>query len=429
MIALLLAATAAWGAKWIVPADTPTGFAVEEHNVRPMTARGPSYADRPVRIPPVEVPSPVRAAAARKNPDLDPDNGQELRAHAANRIADLHALAIQGVGIVVVVLDTGLSDSASGVTAAATWSAYPGGVRDVYGHGTAVAGVIAGRPTTTKYCGLASACRLLVAKVLGDDGSGFESDVIRGLNWAADSGAQVVNLSLGSTPSDEPDPLELACEALVRKGIIAVCAAGNGGYGPPFGESVPYQISSPACSALVVCVGSVSGDDRKSGFSGCGPTPWGWTAPDFMAFGHLVPLALGEGTLMLVNAVKCGDSGFAPASGTSFACPYVAGLAALWLSAGGAAEDFERFLAETCSKAVTQLPEGVAFENCAGAGAVRAYDAFERAGLLPQPPEPATPPTPPGNGCGKVGVEALFPIWAVAVFATGCYFGARRRRS
>jgi len=419
VLAALLFAAPCWGARWIVPADTPTGFAVMEADVRPLTADGWAYRDRPVRLPPVEVPSPVRAAAARANPDLDPDNGQELRAHAANRIAELYALGLTGETVVVAVLDTGLAASASRVAVSGTWP--PAGSADVYGHGTAVAGVIAGRPTATKYGGLAPACRLLVAKVLGDDGSGMESTVIVGLNWAAENGAQVVNLSLGSTPTDEPDPLQLACEALVRRGLIVVCAAGNGGYGPPFGESVPYQISSPACSALVVCVGSVSGDDRKSGFSGCGPTPWGWTAPDFMAFGHLVPLAVGEGTLMLVNAVKCGDSGFAPASGTSFACPYVAGLAALWLSAGGVAADFEQFLAETCSKAVTQLPEGVAFENCAGAGAVRVYDAFERAGLLPQPP---APPTPPGKGCGGVGKA----VWGVLVLVVICRAGTRRRR-
>ena len=422
MLALLLAASAAWGARWIVPADTPTGFAVIEADVRPQTAAGWAYRDRPVRLPPVEVPSPLQAAAARANPDLDPDNGQELRAHAANRIAELHVLGLNGEGVVVAVLDTGLAASASRVAVSGTWPA--AGSADRYGHGTAVCGVIAGVPgsAAAKYVGLAPGTDLLIGKVLGDDGSGFESDVIAGLNWAAEQGTQVVNLSLGSTPSDEPDPLELACEALVRKGIIVVCAAGNAGYGYPLGEDVPYQIGSPACSALVTCVGSVSGDDRLSGFSSCGPSVRGHPAPDFVAFGHIVPLAFGEGTTMLREATLCGTSGYRPASGTSFACPYVAGLAALWLSAGGAAADFERVFGETCTQNVGQLPTGVEKANACGAGVLRAYDAFERAGLLPQPPEPPTPGD--GHGCGGVGKA----VWGVLVLVVICRAGARRRR-
>lgn len=420
LTALLLAAPC-WGAKWIVPDPAqPTGFAVVEHDVRPMTAEGWGYADRPVRIPPVEVSSPVQTAATRDNPDLDPTT-EELRAHAANRIAELHVLGLTGAGVAVAILDTGLAASATRVAVSGTWPA--AGSADRYGHGTAVCGVIAGVPSSAaaKYVGTAPGSDLLIGKVLGDDGSGSESDVILGLNWATEQGAQVVNLSLGSTPTDEADPLELACEALVRKGIVVVCAAGNAGYGPPFGETVPKQIGSPACSALVCCVGSVSGDDRLSGFSSRGPSIRGHGAPDFCAFGHLVPLAYGEGTAMLAAAQQCGASGYRVASGTSFACPYVAGLAALWLSAGGKAGDFEATFAATCSGDVSQLPDGVEKRNACGAGVLRAYDAFERAGLLPHPPEP---PPDEGHGCGGIGKA----VWGVLVLVVICRAGTRKRR-
>ena len=430
-VALLLAATAAHGARWIVPAHTATGFTVVERTVRPQTANGWALRDRPVKVPPVEIEPPdqlLLPLVRGENPDLLPDDGSPLRAHAANRIAELQALGLTGDGIAVAVLDTGIAPSPSGAErlVVASWTAYADAV-DRYGHGTAVCGVLAGSPAAVKYAGIAIGCRLLVGKVLDDSGSGDLSDVILGLNWAVDRGAQVVNLSLGSTPSAEPDALELVCENLVAKGIIVVCAAGNSGYGPPFGEEVPYQIGSPACSAQVVCVGSVSGDDRLSGFSSRGPSIRGHAAPDFCAFGHVVPLAYGEGTAMLAEAASCGNSGYRPASGTSFACPYVAGLAALWLSAGGKAGDFERLLAATCSGDVGQLPDDVSQANACGAGAVRAYVAFKKAGLVPEPPAPEPPPEPkpPTRGCGSLAAETLLGF---AAFAVGCGLAGRRRR-
>jgi subtilisin family serine protease len=133
---------------------------------------------------------------------------------------------------------------------------------DDNGHGTHVAGIIAGSPATTDgITGVAPGARLTAYKVLGEDGTGDESTIIEGLEAAIDPSnpdrADVVNMSLG-THADSTDPLEQAAHAAAQSGVVVVTAAGNDG--PGEGSSV-----SPGDASGVLSVGATfSGVDLPS---------------------------------------------------------------------------------------------------------------------------------------------------------------------
>ncbi|MFI2467992.1 S8 family serine peptidase [Streptomyces globisporus] len=136
------------------------------------------------------------------------------------------------------VLDTGADQShpdlAGRVTAAEDFSG-SGSTADKFGHGTHVASVVggsgvgSGSGSTPR--GVAPGAWLLVGKVLGDDGFGSSSQVIAGMEWAVEQGADVVTMSLGSSgASDGTDPMSLALNDLSRRsGALFVVAAGNDG--------------------------------------------------------------------------------------------------------------------------------------------------------------------------------------------------------
>ncbi|WP_308072690.1 S8 family serine peptidase [Streptomyces bambusae] len=135
---------------------------------------------------------------------------------------------------------------------------------DDNGHGTHVAGIIAGKAARKGgVTGMAPDARLLAYKVTGADGSGYTSDIIAGIEAAADPAgphpADVVNMSLGG-PGDGTDPLGRAATAAVRAGVVVVAAAGNAGPGPG-------TVSTPASADGVIAVGaSTSGIRTPSAY-------------------------------------------------------------------------------------------------------------------------------------------------------------------
>ena len=178
-------------------------------------------------------------------------------------------------------------------------SAWP---RDAYGHGTHVAGLIAGDGNLSdqRYRGVAPRARLIVLKVLDENGAGYTSDVIDAIEFVtrnkARLGVDIINLSLGH-PILEPaatDPLVQAVEAAVRAGIVVVAAAGNYGVSPATGEPAYAGILSPGNAPSAITVGSartfetnMRGDDRVANYSSRGPTWYDGTAkPDLVAPGH-----------------------------------------------------------------------------------------------------------------------------------------------
>ncbi|TDD59009.1 peptidase S8 [Kribbella antibiotica] len=232
----------------------------------------------------------------------------------------------QGSGVQVAVLDTGVDaqhpDLAGKVKEAQDFSDSATGPVDHFGHGTHVAATIAGTGAgaggTRK--GVAPQADLLIGKVLNDDGIGYDSWIIAGMEWAAAKGAKVVNMSLGGEATDGTDPMSQAVNDITaRTGTLFVVAAGNDG---PSEETV----GTPGSAASALTVGAVDRADKLAEFSSRGPRLGdGGLKPEITAPGVEIVAARAAGTAM-GNPV---DNLYTAASGTSMATPHVAGAAAL----------------------------------------------------------------------------------------------------
>jgi len=171
---------------------------------------------------------------------------------------------------------------------------------DVYGHGTHVAGIAAAITNNgIGVAGLGYSSTIMNVKVLGDTGSGAYSWIASGIIWAADNGAEIINMSLGG--SSNSSTLEDAINYAWSKGVVVVAAAGNSGNTTP---------SYPAYYANCIAVAATDANDAKASWSNYGD----WV--DVAAPG-----------LNVYSTLK--DNGYGYKSGTSMASPYVAGLAAL----------------------------------------------------------------------------------------------------
>ncbi|GIF69142.1 peptidase [Asanoa ishikariensis] len=231
---------------------------------------------------------------------------------------------LDGRGVKVAVLDTGVDathpDLAGQVIEARNFSDSSDAV-DRHGHGTHVASTIAGTGAASdgRRKGIAYGAHLLVGKVLGDTGSGSESQIIAGMQWAVDSGAKVVSMSLGGDPTDGLDPMSLAVDELSeRSGALFVIAAGNAG-----GAST---VGSPGAARSALTVGAVDRADRLADFSSRGPRLGDQgLKPEITAPGVDIVAARAAGTTMGSPV----DARYTAASGTSMATPHVAGAAAI----------------------------------------------------------------------------------------------------
>ncbi len=229
-----------------------------------------------------------------------------------------------GEGVTVAVIDTGVDqthpDLADREIAEANFSEAPDNV-DHFGHGTHVASIVAGTGAKSggKYRGVASGARILDAKVLDDFGGGLESWIIAGMEWAAEQGADIANMSLGGGDTPEIDPLEEAVNTLSAEyGTLFVIAAGNSG--------TDESVGSPGSADAALTVGAVDRDDNLAGFSSRGPRVGdGAIKPDVTAPGVDIVAALhSDGTIGPEV-----EPGYTALSGTSMATPHVAGAAAL----------------------------------------------------------------------------------------------------
>ncbi|HEX8870014.1 MAG TPA: S8 family serine peptidase, partial [Lentzea sp.] len=222
-----------------------------------------------------------------------------------------------GAGTTVAVLDTGIDSThpdlqgavveEKNFTQAATTD-------DKFGHGTHVASTITG---DGKYRGIAPDAKLVNGKVLDDNGSGTESGVIEGMEWAATK-AKVVNMSLGSnSPSDGTDIVSQAVNRLTAEhGALFVVAAGNSG----------RQVASPAAADAALTVGAVDRDDKLAPFSSRGPRAGdGAIKPDITAPGVDIVAAKAKNGVIGTPV----DENHVALSGTSMATPHVAGAAAI----------------------------------------------------------------------------------------------------
>jgi subtilisin family serine protease len=229
-----------------------------------------------------------------------------------------------GHGVKVAVLDTGIDathpDIKGRLADSHNFTDSPDAT-DHHGHGTHVAATVAGSGNGSAGLrkGIAYGAELLAGKVLNDQGVGYDSWIIAGMQWAADSGAKVVNMSLGGPPSDGIDPLSDALTQITdRTGTLFVVAAGN--------EGAAYTVGSPGLAPAALTVGAVDRDETLAAFSSRGPTAVRNTLkPEITAPGVGIVAARAAGTTMGSPV----DALYTAASGTSMATPHVAGAAAI----------------------------------------------------------------------------------------------------
>jgi serine protease AprX len=271
---------------------------------------------------------------------------QDFAIHALDDVAnrDFGVTAAQndfsasGAGIEVCVVDTGVDpgheqlDSKTPIPWADFVSDPPTTTAfDDFGHGTSVASIAVGDgtggPIASLMRGVAPQAALSAAKVLDSSGSGDDSLGVLGIQWCADrQSVDVINLSIGSdVPSDGLDGLSQAVNAAVlNKGKIVLAAAGNA-------YDLPGTITSPGSATQAITVGAAAdwsttvpqyGADGPflAWFSSRGPTIDDRTKPDIVAPGVNIGYASAGTT-----------ASYESGSGTSFATPYVSGVAALLL--------------------------------------------------------------------------------------------------
>jgi len=289
----------------------------------------------------------------------------------------LWAKGIDGRGITVAVIDSGIDknhpDLIGKVVAEKNFLTDEVTADDLLGHGTMVAGIIAGSGNASngKYKGIAPGASLLNVKVINSKGDGKVSDIIAGIEWAIYNGANVLSLSLGGINLGETNPpITMAADNAASAGVVVCVAAGNrnssetagqvsGTSSRQLGQSKtpielsqqsgrnrndvyfllvpivlalpPGLIDSPGDGVKVITMGATDANGRMASFSGSGPTRDDRIKPDVVAPGvdiiSTVPAGLDKPNYV--------DVYYARESGTSLSTPIAAGLSALLLQANG----------------------------------------------------------------------------------------------
>jgi serine protease AprX len=255
---------------------------------------------------------------------------------------------LQGKGIGVAVIDSGINSNGDLYTAAGENrqvadirfnTDYNQNTSDGFGHGTVVSSIIGGdgSDSSGKYIGVAPMVNIVNVKVSNDDGSSNATNVIQGLQWVLDNKAQynirVVNLSLNSTVAESyhTSPLSAAVEILWFNKIVVVVSAGNNG---------TATLYPPANDPFVITVGATDDkgtsaltDDVMATFSAYGTTSDGFKKPDLVApgrniIGRMVNTNMGMAQAHPSNVYS---STYFKMSGTSVSAPIVSGAVALLL--------------------------------------------------------------------------------------------------
>lgn len=353
-------------------------------------------------------------------------------AQSLRRTLGLPAIAQGGRGVGVAVIDSGIApmpDLSGRITAFYDFTA--GGIpaipSDAYGHGTHVAGLIAGSGLLSMggYAGIAPDVRLIGLKVLDAKGQGYASHALAAIEFATDNratlGIDVINLSLGH-PVLEPaaeDPLVQAVERATAAGIVVVVSAGNFGKRPG-GTTAGYAgIASPGNAPSAVTVGALQTrdtagrhDDSVAPYSSRGPTWYdGQIKPDVLAPGHgLIATMSPTATLYRSNNSAGPAGGYAALNGTSMAAAVTSGVVALMIEARRLDHGAAPLTPNTVKMALQYTAIAVARQESAaprqleqGAGGLNAAAAIEVARAI-------DPLAPVGEHWLAYGVTAVTPI-------------------
>lgn len=248
--------------------------------------------------------------------------------------------------VIVAVLDTGIDcahqDLRGKVVAAANFADSPTSY-DIYGHGTHVAGIIAAAKNSLGVVGMAYNCLLMNIKIADEGGNWNGSAAAKGVVWAVDNGAKVINMSLSAKePSSD---LEQAIDYAWSKGAVVVCAAGNNTSSEP---------TYPAYYSNCIAVAATDANDVVPSWSGYGD----WVdvaAPGVNIFSTL-PI-----------------SGYGYRSGTSMAAAYVSGLAALLFTVANDANG-NGFVNDEVRKAIESSCDKLGLKGV-GKGRINAFRA------------------------------------------------------
>jgi thermitase len=250
--------------------------------------------------------------------------GDPLRSHQWNMTLvhadEAHATA-NGAGAVVAVVDSGITrthpDLQGRLRQGIDFVQNDGEPQDENGHGTHVSGIVAANAgNDVGVEGVAPGATILPVRVLDADGGGDAATVAKGIDWAIDQGADVINLSLGSDVpvlGNDPD-FNASIDRALDRGAVVVAASGNSG--------LPL-CDQPSGQGRLLCVGAVDKRRNRSLFSNFG-SGLGLVAPG----GSAMP-GMDEDVLSTWS-----DGGYMEEAGTSQAAPHVSGVAALLVSKG-----------------------------------------------------------------------------------------------
>ena len=248
---------------------------------------------------------------------------RQLKPHLDNTVAAVNAqiawnYGLDGSGIGVVVIDSGVTNrtdfnsagsSASRVVYNENFVQSSNTASDQFGHGTHVAGIIAGNGNqstganyTKTFKGLAPNANIINLRVLDGNGKGYDSDVItaiqRAISLKSTYNIRVINLSLGRPiwESYQLDPVCQAAEAAWKAGIVVVVSAGNSGRDNSQGTNGYGTITAPGNDPYVITVGAMKtmvtpdrSDDQIASYSSKGPTQIDHIVkPDLLAPGNMI---------------------------------------------------------------------------------------------------------------------------------------------
>lgn len=253
-------------------------------------------------------------------------------------------MGLHGEGIGIAVVDSGVAKNKdfSNLNHIGIFSKKAKDNADLFGHGTHVAGIVAGNGSNSKglYMGIAPAATLYDLKVGDDTGMAYESDIVKAMQWVYENrlarNIRAVNLSFNSTieQSYHTSPMSAAAEVLWFNGVVVVVSVGNkvaGGYNT--------ANAAPAHDPFFITVGAMdengtpnSDDDTMAAYSAAAVTSTGFAKPDIVAPGSKIISVLSKRSdwdKLAPDRVVAGS--YFRLSGTSLAAPMVTGAVALLL--------------------------------------------------------------------------------------------------
>ena len=279
------------------------------------------WLDQPIQIDPIDD-QPVPQPAGDEPPWMSLIGRDQA-----------HDDGYTGEGVTIGVIDSGIDsnhpDLVGQIIAEQDFS-QSGSTYDGLGHGTFVASEIAGTGAASNglYAGVAPGAKLINARVLDSGGNGSNSTILSGLEWTAQQGADIINMSLGLQKAydDGSSFIDRFVDQIAQEyGCLIVVAAGNDGGG--------QRVSAPATSDEVIAVGATRSDGTFTSFTSYGPRRGdGAIKPEILAPGAGAVITDDQGNPVRETGImgaQSGTDGYSESAGTSMAAPLVAGAAAL----------------------------------------------------------------------------------------------------